>query len=303
MRKLINCPNILTNIILPLITMALWGSLFPFIKMGYKAFDINTNSVADILMFAALRFVVCGAIVCIIAHYSKAEISKPKIKSIAGICFMGVFAIVLHYGFTYVGLSITDSSKTAIMKQIAPLLYVCFSFLFNKDENFSITKIFGATVGFGGIIAINFGTSFYGFSLGDLLIISASICTVISMIISKKNTKGASSLWITGISQLFGGAVLLVIALLTGGKMPSFAIDSFWIFAYICAASVTGYTIFYYVQRTVKLSNLFIIKFAEPLFACIFSVVLLGENVFKVQYIVAFALISLGIVLGNIKSE
>jgi len=44
---------------------------------------------------------------------------------------------------------------------------------------------------------------------------------------------------------------------------------------------------------------MFIIKFAGPLFACVFGAVLLGENIFKIQYLVAFVLISLGIILGN----
>lgn len=39
------------------------------------------------------------------------------------ICLMGVFAILLHYGFTYVGLSVTEGSKAAILKQTAPLLF------------------------------------------------------------------------------------------------------------------------------------------------------------------------------------
>jgi len=40
--------------------MALWGSLFPFIKIGYDVFEINSSSIPDILMFVGVRFVVCG---------------------------------------------------------------------------------------------------------------------------------------------------------------------------------------------------------------------------------------------------
>ena len=278
--------------------MMLWGSLFPFIKTGYRVFGIDTGNTADILMFAALRFAVCGIIVCVFACFSK---SKPKMRNICNICLMGIFAIVLHYGFTYVGLSKTDSAKTAILKQLAPLLFACFSFLFVKDEKFSLTKIIGAAFGFCGIIAINAGKSFHGFSSGDILIISASVCTVISMIISGRSAKEVSPFWITGISQLFGGAVLFIISSAMGGKLPVFTVKSTLVFAYICIASITGYTLFYYVQRTAELSKLFIIKFAEPLFACIFGAVLLGEDIFKIQYLAAFALISSGIVLGNIK--
>lgn len=279
--------------------MLLWGSLFPFIKIGYRVFNINTSSVAEILMFAALRFSICGVIVCIIAYLSKSHIAKPRAKNIINICLMGVFAIVLHYGFTYVGLSETDSSKTAILKQLAPLLYACFSFLFVKGEKFSFGKIIGALVGFCGIIAINTNKSFNGFSVGDALIIAASVCTVISMIISGRSAKGISPFWITGISQLFGGIVLLAVSMLAGAKIPTFTIKATLVFAYICIASIIGYTLFYYVQRTAELSNLFIIKFAEPIFACVFSAILLGENIFKIQYLVAFVLISFGIVLGN----
>ena len=285
--------------ILPLITMLLWGSLFPCIKIGYRVFHINTASVAEILMFAALRFSICGIIVCLIACLTKSPIAKPRAKSIGSICLMGVFAVVLHYGFTYVGLSETDSAKTAILKQLGPLLFACFSFLFVKGEKPSAFKITGALVGFCGIVAINAGTSFHGFSRGDLLIIAASVCTVVSMIISGRCAKGTSPFWITGISQLFGGVVLFAVAMSMGAGIPAFTAESAPVFLYICIASITGYTLFYYVQRTAELSKLFIIKFAEPLFACLFGALLLDENILKIQYLVAFALISVGIVLGN----
>ena len=54
-----------------------------------------------------------------------------------------------------------------------------------------------------------------------------------------------------------------------------------------------------YILRTSDLSNMFIIKFAEPLFACVFSAILLNEDIFQWQYLIAFILISAGIVLGN----
>ena len=119
------------------------------------------------------------------------------------------------------------------------------------------------------------------------------------MTISAKTSRNNSPLWITGISQLSGGIILLIAAAVTGAKIPSFNLRSVLIFAYICTASVTVYTLFYRIQRTAALSGLFIIKFAEPLFACVFSAVLLGENIFKLQYLISFMLISCGIILGS----
>ena len=291
--------NVFNLILLPLIPMVLWGSLFPFIKIGYAAFDVDTSSVADILMFAAVRFTICGIIVCALACLKKDTLEKPVGKSIFSIALMGVFAIVLHYSFTYVGLSLTESSKTALLKQLGALLYVCFSFLFIKEEKFSKFKIIGALIGFAGIVAINIGGGKVEFTVGDVLIILASVCTVVSAIMSKKSVSASSPLWITGISQFSGGCILFLIAFFMGGKIPVFTIKSTAVFIYICTASVLGYTLYYHVQRSISNSRLFIIKFAEPLFACIFGALLLGENIFRIQYLVAFILISAGIALGN----
>ncbi|MBO5211206.1 MAG: DMT family transporter, partial [Clostridia bacterium] len=200
----------LKTILLSLLVMALWGSLFPMVKLGYSAFDISAKSVPDILMFASYRFIISGLVVSLFCFLKKEKIATPKAKSILNIVIMGLFSIVLHYACTYIGLSTTDSSKTALIKQLGALIYVCFAFLFFKNEKFSILKIIGAIVGFGGIIAINYNPDGLSFAVGDILIIGASICTVVANVISKKSVQGSSPYWITGISQLFGGIVLFI---------------------------------------------------------------------------------------------
>lgn len=156
-------------LLISLIPMIFWGSLFPMIKIGYKVFEINTASVADILLFASLRFVICGAIVCAFARIKGLTIEKPVQKSIVSIAFLGVFSVVLHYSFTYLGLSLAEGSKTAILKQLGSLFYVCFAFMFIKEEKFNICRIIGAIVGFMGIIAINADGGKVIFSKGDQL--------------------------------------------------------------------------------------------------------------------------------------
>lgn len=283
---------------LALIVMALWGSLFACVKLGYRTFGIDTSSVADIIMFASMRFTVCGAVMCFAAAVSRAKLEKPVGKNVLRLVFVGIFAIVLHYAFLYVGLTMTDSSKTALLKQTGPLLYACFAFLFVKSEKFSVYKIIAALVGFCGIVAINFGNPLSSFAVGDLLILAASVCSVISMMLSERSS-GNSPVWITGISQLSGGIIMLAAAKVMGAEAPSFTAGSTPIFVYICAASITGYTLFYFVQRKIKLSTLSVIKFSEPLFACVFGAVLLGEDILKLRYLVAFVLITASILLAR----
>ena len=287
------------SILLSLIVMALWGSLFPCIKIGYQAFSINGTDIPNILMFAGSRFTVCGAVICLMAFIKKDKIQAPKRKALGSFFAIGLFSIILHYAFTYIGLSNTDSSKTALIKQLGSLLYVCFAFLFFKSETFSVWKIVGAIIGFLGIIAINYNIDGISFSVGDVLIVLASVCIVVANILTKKIAAQHSPFWLTGISQLFGGVVLVAVALMMGANMLTLNWFSFGIFAYICTASTIAYVLWNYILKTCALSNMFIIKFAEPLFACIFGAILLGENILQWQYLIAFILISMGIILGN----
>ncbi len=289
------------TVFLAILAMAFWGSIFSCIKLGYAAFSINTENPADILLFAAMRFLICGVLVCLFCFIKRAKYSLPSIKDVLQISAMGFFQIFLHYTCTYLALSVTAGSKTALLKQLGTLLYVSLAFLFFKDEKFSWYKIIGVLLGFIGIIAMNANGAGISFARGDVLIIAASFCTVVSAIMSKKSVKSVTPLWVTGISQLFGGALLLSTGFIMGGALPAFNLKAGLILLYICVASISGYTLWYYVIGRIELSALFIIKFAEPVFGCIFAAVILDENIFRIQYLLGFLLISFGIVLGGMK--
>ena len=284
------------SIISALFVMLLWGTLFPMVKRGFSIYEIE--GIGSILYFAGVRFTIGGIVICGFALIKKREIFNSVKNYIVPILLSGLFAIILHYTFTYAALSATGGSKTAILKQIGALFYVCFSFVFFKDDKFSIKKIIGALMGVLGIVAINFNFENFSFDVSDIFIVSASLCTVASNVISKKTFKEVNPVALTGISQLFGGVVLLGIGKCLGGTM-TFSLETSPIMIYICIASIISYLLWFINVKSGELSKLFIIKFAEPVFACVFSAILLGENIFNIQYILAFILISGGIYIVN----
>lgn len=285
------------SIFYALLVMLLWGTLFPTVKLSYSAYNIVTTG--DIFLFAGIRFTICGAIICLYTLGKDKASFKPVKGSLIPVLTSGLFAIILHYACTYTALTMTDSSKTAILKQVGMLFYVCFSFLFFKDDKPTVKKIISALMGFLGIIAINLNSSGVSFNIGDVLILAASFCSVISNIVSKNVFKTVKPVTATGISQLFGGIVLLVIGVLLKGSMTFELNWSSLIFVYICLTSIVSYLLWFTILKSGELSKLFIIKFAEPAFACIFGAILLGENIFTPQYIIAFLLISGGIYISN----
>lgn len=284
--------------------MVLWGLLFPTVKLGYRVFGIE--SIGDILSFAGMRFLVCGVVITIYAAIRMPKDFQGLKNGWWQVLLSGLFAIILHYAFTYIGLRSTDGSKTAILKQLGAVFYICFAALFFPEDKLTLPKIGGLVLGIAGIFAINADLSGFHFQIGDLLILGASFCTVFSNVISKKAFKVVTPIVLTGVSQIFGGIVLLGVSAAFGGKplslMPT-TLPQLGVFTMIVTASVISYCLWFIAVQKENLSKLFIIKFSEPLFAAVFSWLLLDENIFRLEYLIAFLLICGGILVANKKQK
>jgi drug/metabolite transporter (DMT)-like permease len=102
---------------------------------------------------------------------------------------------------------------------------------------------------------------------------------------------------------LIGGIFLTAVGLILGGKLTHVDGVAAAALTYICIASIVAYVIWNSLLKNANMSMLSVIKFAEPLFACLFGALLLGEDIFKWQYLVALLLISVGIVISNKKTK
>lgn len=291
------------------LVMLLWGSLFPVIKLAYSAFSIDAGNYGSLLLFAGSRFTVCGAAILLFSACRGDPLRIPTKKDLTGVLLVGITAVLLHYTCTYIGLSMTDSSRTALIKQAGALVFICFPFLFFKEEKFSVAKVVSALLGLLGILALNTDFTNPGggiavtFGVGEALVLASSVCTVASNILVKKMTSGVPPIVMTGYSQLAGGVLLLAAGSLTGGTFGQAGGTSAAIFAYICAASIVSYCLWYTAVRRADLSRLLIIKFLEPLFAAVLGSVLLGEDVFNLSYLLAAAAILAAIVVSSGKRE
>ena len=86
MKKISLLRNPLSSTLLALLVMFFWGSLFPMIKIGYNAFGVDTSNVASILLFAGLRFLLCGAVLITVSgavYVSSAGVIHLLIGSLA----------------------------------------------------------------------------------------------------------------------------------------------------------------------------------------------------------------------------
>ncbi len=278
--------------------MMLWGSLFPFVKVGYREFGIDTGYAPNIILFAGARFVVCGFIITLFAKWNGKRMKLEK-REVGPVIAVGVLAVVLHYTFTYSGLAMTDSSITALVKQLGSFAFIPLSFLFFKEDKFSVKKLLGAVLGFGGIVVLNMTSTGFQLGYGELLIIMASLCGVTANVFGKNAMKTLDAIVMTGLSQLLGGAILLIIAVVLGGHIGRVSVSGILVFCYICTASIIGYCLWYSLISKNNLSQLYIVKFLEPIFAAIFGMILLKEDILNVRFLMALSLTGAAIVISN----
>ena len=291
--------NRTSSLILALAVMFFWGSLFPMIKIGYRVFDVDTSSPASILLFAGIRFVICGIVLILLFSRDRGKPAFPEGNVLKPILIIAMTAYVMHYTCTYIGLSRLEPSKTAILKQIGTLFIICFSFLFRREDRFTPAKMIGGILGFLSIIVVNMEGLRLTFSVYDLLIICASFCSVVSVIVSKNAYDRYSPMMITAWAQFAGGVVLTGLGLALGGRLGKINWQSVLALGYICFASCAGYCLWNMLLKYNDMSRLNLIKFAETLFAAVCSWILLGEHILRWEYLASFVLVCLGIMIGN----
>ena len=293
--------NKVTSVFIALIVCALWGSLFPFVKIGYSVFGISSGDIPTIMLFAGIRFVISGFLLFIIFSAKEKKFSIPSKNILKTVILISFASIILHYFFTYMALSFGEGSKSAIIKQVGFLFLSCFAFLFIKEDKFSVAKIVAGILGFLGIVVTNFDGGRFSFELGDAFLILASFCSVFATIMSKKIIRKINPVHLVACSQLFGGVVLCIVGLISGGRITHIGTSAVLVLAYICFASTIAYSFWNILVKYNDISKLSVIKFTEPLFAVIFSGMLLGEEIFKPNYLIAFIIILAAILLTNLK--
>ncbi len=291
----------ITGVIIAVIVCALWGSLYPFVKIGYSSFGIAGGDIPTIMLFAGCRFAVSGAVLFTYHFAKEKKVSVPAKKYMMLMLLSSFSSIILHYFFTYTALAIGEGSKSAIVKQVGFLFLSCFAFLFVKEDKFSPKKLTAGILGFLGIVVTSFDGGKFSFALGDVFLILASFCSVISTVLSKEIVKKVNPLYSTAFGQLFGGIVLCIAGLSLGGRITHIDMNALWVFAYICTSSILAYSLWSILIKYNDLSKLSVIKFSEPLFAVILSGIFLGENIFKLNYLIALVIILAAILLVNLK--
>ncbi len=283
---------------------ALWGTAFPFIKLGYSVFGIAESDIGSKLLFAGIRFFAAGVMVYAYLCVSQKRLVLPHKSSFAGVIALGLTQTALQYIFTYVGIGFTSGTNTSIITSCSSFFTVLLAPLFFKSDRLTLLKIIGCVVGFAGVLAINgVGGVSFDTLLGDVLILCSTVCTTAGNFMAKGISRRTNPIELTAFQLMLGGLVLTAIGALLGGVLDFKNLFGMLILLWLAFVSAAAFSVWTALLKYHPASKISVFNLLVPIFGTVLSGLMLGENIFKIQTLVSLVLISLGIAAVNLKFD
>ncbi|WKY44889.1 DMT family transporter [Eubacteriaceae bacterium ES2] len=277
----------------------LWGSAYPFIKIGYQLFAIETTG--SQILFAGCRFSMAGIMTWVIASVYKKELVFPDRSEWTSIISLGLIQTSFQYLFFYIGLANTTGVKAAIINPMSVFLVIFFAHLILK-EKLTRYKIFGCLLGMAGVLIVQLnGVSLNGdFKfLGEGFMLLACLASALGTIMTRVYTKKSDAMTLTAFQLCFGGLVLIGVGLLSGGQIHPTNVLALLVLFYLAVLSATAFSVWTILIKHNPVGIVAVYSFMIPVFGVILSGLILGEAFLNLRTLFSLVCVSLGIWLVN----
>lgn len=286
-----------------MICCALWGSAFPFIKIGYRLFEISSDATGTQILFAGIRFTLAGILTVILGSILSQKILLPQKSSMSPIFKLCLLQTVVQYIFFYIGLANTSGVKASIIEGLNVFIAIVIASLIFHQEKLSSKKVVGSLIGFLGVILVNLNGSSLeaGFKiLGEGAIILSTVSYAFSSVLLKSYSKKENPVVLSGYQFVAGGIIMTIIGLIMGGKFHTVSMQGLGVLIYLALVSAVAYSLWGILLKYNSVSRVAVFGFMNPVFGVVLSAMLLGEtNTLGFTCVVSLVLVSLGIFVVN----
>jgi drug/metabolite transporter (DMT)-like permease len=267
---------------------AVWGASFMFIKVGLEGLDPLEVAFARLALGAATLLVLLA--VTGDALPRSAEVWRHAV--VLSVLFNSVPFSLFAFGEEHV-----SSVVAGIWNATAPLFTVLFAMLTLPDERPTRARVAGLALGFLGVVAVLGPWRGLGGSslLGNLLCLGAPICYGIAWPYLRKHLVGRpESLTSLSAAQVLLGAAELAVIAPFFSDVPSHL--SLKVVGAMLGLGALGtgvaYILNFDVVRRAGATTGSSVTYVVPIFATIFGITLLGENLTWNQPVGALAIIA-----------
>ncbi len=285
------------------ICCALWGSAFPYVKIGYRLLGISSQEINSQILFAGSRFTLAGVLTILIGSVITRKFLIPAKESWGNILILCLFQTILQYVFFYIGLSNTSGVKASIIEGMNVFASLLVASSIYHMEKLSPRKIIGCVIGFVGVILVNINKDGLdtNFKLaGEGFIILSVIAYAFSSVMLKRYSKKENAILLSGYQFVIGGSIMMLIGIFTGGKTENYNGTSIMILIYLSLVSAIAYALWAVLLKYNTVSRVAVYGFMTPIFGVILSAILLKEQQYLgIKCVIALALVSIGILIVN----
>lgn len=281
----------------------LWGSAFPFIKIGYSLFEIPSDDTGTQILFAGIRFTIAGILAVIIGCVSNKKLLIPEKKDIAPVCILSLFQTILQYFFFYIGMANTSGVKGSVIIGANVFIVMLIAVFVFRTEKLTFKAVIGCITGFAGIILINLNGLTEGTMklTGEGFVLLSTVAYAFSSCIMKNYSKKHNTVLLSAYQFIFGGIVMIIGGLLMNGKITVVTPKGVAVLLYLSFISAVAYSLWSMLLKYNDVSKVSVFGFMNPMFGFILSAILLNEKseVGGLRGIVAIILVCLGIFIVN----
>ena len=289
---------------LALLCCLLWGSAFPCIKIGYRLFEIPSDSVSSQILFAGIRFTLAGVLTILFGSLIRRKPLIPKKSSVPLIIKLSLVQTVLQYVFFYIGLANASGVKSSIIEASNVFLAILIAALVFRYEKLTWLKIAGCAVGFAGVVVINLTGEGLDTSMklsGEGAILLSTVAYALSSGLIKKYSEYEDPVILSGYQFFAGGIVMAAGGAAFGGHITVSGVPALLLLVYLALISSVAYTVWGLLLKYNPVGRVTVFVFTNSIFGVLLSALLLGERnqAFGLRGIVALVLVSAGILIVN----
>ena len=288
-------------VILAIVCNCLWGSAFPFIKMGYRLFAIDSADTASILCFAGVRFMLAAVLVwlCGLA-LNRRPLPMPKGWVLAQCCGLGLWQTALQYFFYYSAAAALTGAMGGILNSTQSFLGVILAhFVYGKADRMTRSKALGCVLGFGGVLVATLGDHGGGSAWGMIAMLTASVIFAFAGPWNKSVTQKADSFSVCCINLGVGGLALAVAGFAMGGHLAPQSAAGLPVLLFLAFISGAGYVLWALLMKNNPVSRIAVFGLLIPVITVLLSALLNGETLMDWRYLAALVLVCAGICLVN----
>ena len=295
--------------ILAVFCCALWGSAFPFIKIGYRLFSIPADAPGSQILFAGIRFTLAGVLAILFGSVLKKRLIRPKKEAAGKIIKLALLQTALQYFFFYIGLAHTSGVKGSIIVGTNSLIVILTASLIFRQEKLTGVKLAGCLAGLAGVVLANLDGSGFGLDMtftGEGFVLLSVVCYAFSSVLMKIYSKDDDPVMLSGYQFVAGGILLSVVGMLLGGRIDMDAAAgnpyaACGVLLYLAFLSAAAYTVWGILLKYNPVSSVAIYGFCNPVMGVFLSALMLGEGgqAFQLKNLGALGLVCLGILIVN----